>query len=193
MQNYVITIARGYGSGGKTIGQMLSKELGIEYYDKDLIKIASDESGINERLFGSKDEKVTKSILKKNELISQDKLFEFQSDAIRKLASKESCIIIGRCADYILKDYKNVVRVFIYADFDDCVQTVMDRFGYTEKESEKKILAIDKERSDYYIYHTGHDWKNATNYDLCINSGEVGFDKVILMIKEYLKIRFGTF
>ena len=190
MQNYVITIARGYGSGGKTIGQMLSKELGIEYYDKDLIKIASDESGINESLFGSKDEKVTKSIIKKNSRISQDKLFEFQSEAIRKLASQESCIIIGRCADNILKDYKNVVRIFIYADFESCVQTVMDRFGYTAKESEKKILSIDKERSEYYIYHTGNDWRNATNYDLCINSGEIGFDKVIKMVKEYIKIRF---
>ena len=191
MQNYVITIARGYGSGGKTIGQMLSKELGIEYYDKDLIKIASEESGIYEGLFGSTDEKVKKNIvLKKNDAASQEKLFQYQSEAIRKLATHENCIIIGRCADYILKDYKNVVRVFIYADLESCVRTVMERFGYTAKESEKKILAIDKERSEYYKYHTGHEWDCATNYDLCLNSGELGFDKVIEIIKGYLAIRF---
>lgn len=191
MKNYVITIARGYGSGGKTIGQMLSKELGIEYYDKDLIKIASEDSGINEGLFGTTDEKVKKGIVvKKNDLVSQERLFEYQSEAIKKLAGQESCIIIGRAADYILKDYKNVVRVFIYADFDSCVHTVMDRFGYSEKESEKKIQIIDKERSEYYKYHTGHDWKCATNYDLCLNSGELGFDKVIEIIKGYLDIRF---
>lgn len=191
MQNYVITIARGYGSGGKTIGQMLSKELGIEYYDKDLIKIASEESGIYEGLFGSTDEKVKKSIkMKKNDAASFEKLFWYQSEAIRKLATQENCIIIGRCADYILKDYKNVIRVFIYADLESCVRTVMERFGYSAKESEKKILAIDKERSEYYKYHTGHDWDCATNYDLCLNSGELGFDKVIEIIKGYLAIRF---
>lgn len=191
MQNYVITIARGYGSGGKTIGQKLSEELGIEYYDKDLIKIASEESGINEGLFGSSDEKVKKSILfKKSDFASQEQLFQYQSDAIKKLANQESCIIIGRAADYILRDCKNVVRVFIYADFAHCVQTVMERFGYSEKEAEKKILTIDKERKEYYEYHTGHDWKCATNYDLCLNSGELGFDKVIEIIKGYLSIRF---
>jgi len=191
MQNYVITIARGYGSGGKTIGQMLSKDLGVEYYDKDLIKIASEESGINEGLFGCSDEKVKRGILsRKSDRTSQDQLFKYQSDAIRKLADQESCIIIGRAADYILRDYKNVVRVFIYADFESCVHTVMDRFGYTQKESEKKILTIDRERSEYYQYHTGHDWKCATNYDLCLNSGDLGFDKVIEIIKAYMKVRF---
>ena len=191
MQNFVITIARGYGSGGKTIGQMLSKDLGIEYYDKDLIKIASEESGINEGLFGSTDERVKKGlVIKKNSIASQDRLFEYQSEAIRKLAMNESCIIIGRCADYILKDYKNVVKVFIYADLESCVRAVMERFGYSETESEKKILSIDKERSEYYKYHTGHEWDCATNYDLCLNSGELGFDKVIEIIKGYLAIRF---
>lgn len=191
MQNFVITIARGYGSGGKTIGQMLSKDLGIEYYDKDLIKIASEESGINEGLFGSTDERVKKGlVIKKNSIASQDRLFEYQSEAIRKLAKNESCIIIGRCADYILKDYKNVVKVFIYADLESCVRAVMERFGYSETESEKKILSIDKERSEYYKYHTGHEWDCATNYDLCLNSGELGFDKVIEIIKGYLAIRF---
>ena len=191
MQNFVITIARGYGSGGKTIGQMLSKDLGIEYYDKDLIKIASEESGINEGLFGSTDERVKKGlVIKKNSIASQDRLFEYQSEAIRKLAKNESCIIIGRCADYILKDYKNVVKVFIYADLESCVRAVMERFGYSETESEKKILSIDKERSEYYKYHTGHEWDCATNYDLCLNSGELGFDKVIEIIKGYLVIRF---
>ena len=191
MQQYVITIARGYGSGGKTIGQMLSKELGIEYYDKDLIKIASEDSGINEGLFGCSDEKVKRGLLgRRRDLTSQEQLFHYQSEAIKKLAEQEACIIIGRAADYILKDRKNVVRVYIYADFDSCVKTVMDRFGYSQKESEKKILAIDKERSEYYQYHTGHDWMCAANYDLCLNSAELGFEKVVEIIKAYLKVRF---
>ena len=186
MQNYVITIARGYGSGGKTIGQMLSEDLGIEYYDKDLIKIASEESGIYEGLFGNSDEKLKKGFVsRKNDLTSADKLFEYQSQVIKQLAEKESCIIIGRCADYILKDYKNVVRVFIYSDMKHCVETVMERFGYNEKEAEKKIHTIDKERSEYYQYHTGHDWECATNYDLCLNSAELGFQKVIDLIRNY--------
>ena len=190
MEHYVITIARGYGSGGKTIGQMLSKELGIEYYDKDLIKIAAEESGINEGIFGTVDEKVKRSFLKKkNDITSADRLFEFQSEAIRKLADKETCIIVGRCADYILKDRKDVIRVFIWADHDACVREVMERFEYTEKEASRKIEAIDKERSEYYKYHTGNDWYCATNYDLCLNSGELGFNKIIDIIKGYLEIR----
>lgn len=190
MNHYVITIARGYGSGGKTIGQMLSKELGIEYYDKDLIKIAAEESGINEGIFGSVDEKIKKSLIKrKKDLTSADSLFEFQSEAIRKLADKETCIIVGRCADYILKDRKNVIRVFIWAEQEACVKEVMERFGYSEKEASKKIETIDEERSEYYKYHTGHDWYSATNYDLCLNSGELGFDKIIDIIKGYLEIR----
>ena len=137
MDHYVITIARGYGSGGRTMGKMLADELGIHYYDRELLRLASDESGINEELFGRADEQLKHSFLYriarkeyKGELIppdsedfvSNDNLFNYQAKVIKKLAEQESCIIVGRCADYILKDMDNVVKIFVHASLDDCVK-----------------------------------------------------------------------
>ena len=133
MDNFVITIARQYGSGGRTIGEELAKKLGISYYDKDIIRMASEESGIHEQLFGRADENVStkqrffaKSGIYKGELIppqskdftSDENLFNYQAKVIRQLAETESCVIIGRCANMILKDYSNVLRVFVYGDWD---------------------------------------------------------------------------
>jgi cytidylate kinase len=137
-KKYVITIARGYGSGGRTIGKMLSEELGIPYYDRDLLRLASDDSGINEELFAKADEKLKKSLLFKiarniykgelippdsDDFVSNDNLFNYQAKIIKELAETESCIIIGRCADFILKDYPNVVRLFVHAPLEDCIST----------------------------------------------------------------------
>lgn len=192
MENFVITIARGFGSGGKTMGKMLAEELHVNYYDKELAKLASEDSGIHEGLFGIADEKVKHSLFqKKSDLTSEDSLFAFQAETIRKLAKSESCIIVGRCADYVLKGYPNLVRVFIYADREACIREVMERFHLSEKEAAKKIEAIDKERSAYYKHHTGREWENAMNYDLCLNSGELGFEKCMEIIKGYMKVRFG--
>lgn len=192
MENFVITIARGFGSGGKTMGKMLAEELHVNYYDKELAKLASEDSGIHEGLFGIADEKVKRSLFqKKSDLTSEDSLFAFQAETIRKLAKSESCIIVGRCADYVLKGYPNLVRVFIYADREACIREVMERFHLSEKEAAKKIETIDKERSAYYKHHTGREWENAMNYDLCLNSGELGFEKCMEIIKGYMKVRFG--
>ena len=191
MKNFVITIARGFGSGGKTMGKILAEELHVNYYDKDLSKIASEESGIHEGLFGITDEKVKKTLFqKKGNLTSEESLFAFQADAITKLAQRESCIIVGRCADYVLKGKDHVVRVFIYADREACVKEVMTRFDMTQKEAVKKIETVDKERSTYYKHHTGAEWDSAKNYDLCLNSSELGFDKCVEIIKGYMDIRF---
>ena len=192
MENFVITIARGFGSGGKTMGKMLAEELHVNYYDKELAKLASEDSGIHEGLFGIADEKVKHSLFqKKSDLTSEDSLFAFQAETIRKLAKSESCIIVGRCADYVLKGYPNLVRVFIYADREACIREVMERFHLSEKEAAKKIETVDKERSAYYKHHTGREWENAMNYDLCLNSGELGFEKCKEIIKGYMKVRFG--
>lgn len=192
MENFVITIARGFGSGGKTMGKMLAEELHVNYYDKELAKLASEDSGIHEGLFGIADEKVKHSLFqKKSDLTSEDSLFAFQAETIRKLAKSESCIIVGRCADYVLKGYPNLVRVFIYADREACIREVMERFHLSEKEAAKKIETVDKERSAYYKHHTGREWENAMNYDLCLNSGELGFEKCMEIIKGYMKVRFG--
>lgn len=205
MDKYVITIARGYGSGGRTIGKMLSEELGIPYYDRDLLRFASDDSGINEQLFAKADEKLKKSLLFKiakniykgelippdnDDFVSNDNLFNYQAKIIKELADTESCIIIGRCADFILKDHPNVVRLFVHAPLQDCINTLVDMTGKSEKEVEKQILEIDKHRADYYKYYTGREWENAKHYDLCLNSSKLGFHKCVEIVKSYLDIRF---
>lgn len=201
MEKFVITIARGYGSGGRTIGKKLSEKLGVEFYDRDLIKLASEESGINEALFGETDEKKKSpfgSKVYKGEIITPDKksftgeenLFNYQAMVIKKLAEEKSCIIVGRCADYVLKDCKNVVKVFVFADEENCVKNVAEVKGILDrKEALKKITATDKERAAYYKAHTGREWIDARNYDLCLNSGDLGFDKCVDIISDYIDIK----
>ncbi len=205
MEKYVITIARGYGSGGRTVGQMLSEKLGIPYYDRDLLRLASDESGINEHLFAKADEKLKKSLLYRvaknvykgelippdsDDFVSNDNLFNYQAKIIKELAATESCIIIGRCADFVLKDYPNVVRVFVHAPLEECINTLQEMTGKPERELEKQISSIDKHRADYYKYYTGRNWEDAKNYDLCLNSSKLGFGKCVEIVESYLNIRF---
>jgi cytidylate kinase len=206
MDHYVITIARGYGSGGKTMGKLLAEELGIHFYDRELLRLASDESGINEDLFGRADEQLKQSLLYKiarkeykgelippdrEDFISNDNLFQYQAKVIKDLAEQESCIIVGRCADYILKDRKNVIKIFVHASQEDCVARLesMGMFSLSRKELEKKITAIDKRRAEYYKYYTGRNWEDAKNYDLCLNSQQLGFDKCIQIVKNYIDVR----
>ena len=176
MEHTVITIARGYGSGGRTLGKLLAEELGVNCYDRELLRMASEESGINEALFGEVDEKVknmplfgiSKKIYKgeifppeSDEFVSDDNLFNYQAKCIKELAKTESCVIIGRCADYILKDEAHVIKLFFYAPKEDCIARVKSQNGGTEKEIIKKIEKTDKYRSDYYKYHTGRNWNDA--------------------------------
>lgn len=205
MENYVITIARGYGSGGRTMGKMLAEELGIHYYDRELMRLASDESGINEELFGRADEQLKQSLLyriarreykgeliqpDREDFVSNDNLFSYQAKVIKRLAEEESCVIVGRCADYILKDRDNVVKVFIHASIEDCVSRLEGMFSLPPKELEKKILETDKRRAAYYRYYTGRDWEAAKNYDLCLDSKQLGLDKCVKIVRDYLDIRF---
>lgn len=205
MEHYVITIARGYGSGGKTMGKMLAEELGIHFYDRELLRLASDESGINEELFGRADEQLKKSLLyriaskeykgelippDREDFVSNDNLFNYQAKVIRQLAKQESCIIVGRCADYILKDLDNVVKIFVHASVEDCVGRLKGLFSLPEKDLEKKVITTDKRRAAYYKYYTGRNWEDAQNYDLCLNSQQLGFDKCVQIVKNYLDIRY---
>ncbi len=206
MDNFVITIARQYGSGGRTVGEMLAKKLGIGYYDKDIIRMASEDSGIHETLFGRVDEysSAKKPLFGKNgiysgELISpqskdftsDENLFNYQAKIIRELAGKESCVIIGRAADYVLKDYDNVVSVFVHASRKYCVEQAVERRAYVGKDVEKFVERTDKYRSDFYRYYTGQEWTDARNYDLCLNSERLGFEGTMEAIEEYIKVRFG--
>lgn len=201
----VITIARQYGSGGKTIGEMLSDKLGIHFYNKELMKLASDESGINEALFVNADEKAAGSKLLgmfhkkyKGDLLSPDSdrftsegnLFEYQAKVIKELAEKESCVIVGRAADFVLKDYDNVLSVFIHAPFEFCMEQAALKVNLTGHELEKYIQKIDKDRADYYKYYTGREWTDARNYDLCLDSSKLGFERCVEEIISYMNVRF---
>lgn len=208
MDNIVITIARHHGSGGKTIGRMLAEELGINWYSQDIIKLASEDSGISEHLFNQADERLKKTPLffgkghtaeykgnlikpGSSEFVSDQNLFNYQAKIIRELAEKESCVIIGRAADYVLKDYPNVVRVFVHASKEWCIKQTVERAAFEGNSAEKYIEKMDKYRSDYYRYYTAQEWHDARNYDLCLNSERLGFDGTLEAIKAYIVIRFG--
>ena len=207
MAHVIITIARHFGSGGKTIGQMLAEDLDIKCYEREIIKMASEDSGISELLFNEADEKLKRTplFLKKahaeykgklikpdsDNFVSDQNLFNYQAKIIRELADKESCVIIGRAADYVLKDYPNVVRVFVHASKEYCIEQAKERASYIGKDYDKFIEKTDKFRGDFYKYYTGQEWTDARNYDLCLNSERLGFDGTMEAIKDYIVRRFG--
>lgn len=201
MESFIITIARGYGSGGKQIAMGLAKTLGVKYYDRELIRLASDHHGINEALFNLADEthspgpfarKYTSSEIESpdsDSFLSQNNLFNMQADIIRKLAdSGDSCIIVGRCAHHVLKDYPNVVKVFIHADIDRCIENVKEYNGVDDAEAKTLIEKIDKERAQYHRHFTKMEWNDARNYDLCLNTSKVSVEQCIKIIVSYLDI-----
>lgn len=206
MEYYIITIARGFGSGGKDIGNKLAKKLGIPCYESQILKMASDSSGINEALFNQVDEKLhghskVLGLLKKipfttiaqpctKEFTSDVNLFNIQSELIKYLAGSQSCVIIGKCADYVLKHYSNVISIYIEAPRTVCVESIVSKLGVTEAEAHKLIEKTDKYRADYYHYYTqGQIWTNPVNYDMTLNSNRVGRDKCVEVIEDYLKLK----
>ncbi len=205
MEKCVFTIARSYGSGGRTIGKMLAEKLGIPYYDREILYMASDESGISLELFGKNDETVKKSFLdpfskqyrgelippESDAFVSDKNLFNYQAKIITELYSRGSCVIIGRCADFILKDHPDVIRTFVWAPHDDCIKNVMDITLVDEKEAKRRIRKIDEHRSAYYRYYTGHRWDDVRNFDLCLNSSALGFENTVEVISDYAKIKLG--
>ena len=198
----VITIARDYGSGGKTVGKMLAKELNIPFYDREILYMASDDSGINLGLFQKHDEEISKGLFdssthkysgslippEDSKFTSKENLFNYQAKIIKDLAAKESCIIVGRCADYVLKDVPGTLKVFIWAPHEKCVETVIDMYSLSESEADKKIRKIDKHRSEYYHYYTGREWDNVRNYDVCLNTAELTFEDCVKIIKSCIEV-----
>lgn len=203
MDNFVITIARGYGSGGRTIGKELAEKLGIHCYDREILHLASDDSGINEALFHKADEKVTGQLFAKkkgvytgdiippedDDFVSDENMFNYQAKIIREKAMSESCVIIGRAADYILRTFPNTVSVNIQAPFDVCVAEIADRLSLSTKEAERKVSRIDKYRSEFYNYYTGLKWNEPSNYDICINSARIGRDRCADAIIEFAEFK----
>ena len=205
-QNFVVTFARGFGTGGKEIASILAKDLGIHCYENRILTLASQMSGLDEKVFQAVNEKVrdngglssflrglprAKSYIARNEkFVSDDKLFEYQSKIIRTLSEQESCVIVGKCADYVLRDKTNVVSVYIEAPRAYCLKRTMDHMGVTKEVAEATIEKTDKYRADYYKYYThGNYWTNPVNYDLTLNSEKVGIEECVELIKQYLLIK----
>ena len=204
MKKTVITIARSYGRGGRTLGKLLAEQLGINCYDREILRMASDASGINEALFGQADERLKRSplfgILKKNpykggvippensDFVSDDNLFNYQAKVIKELAAQESCVIIGRCADYVLRDDPDVIKLYFCAPKKDCVARVMNQNGLSEKEAERRIEKIDKYRAEYYRYYTGRDWNDARNYNFCLDTTSMSYEKLVEVVKNFIQI-----
>ena len=200
----IITIGRQYGSAGYEIGKKLAEDLGIQLYDKEMLKRAAKESGLCEELFETHDEKPTNSFLYSlvmdtyslgyssssyADMPINHKVFLAQFDTIKKIAGEGPCVMVGRCADYALEDYDNVMNVFIYADLEQRIRRVAREFNLTDAKAKDIILKNDKKRASYYNYYTNKEWGNAKGYDLCLNSGKLGIDGTVRVIKEYMKIR----
>ena len=202
MDKFVITIARETGSGGLNITRKLSEALGVPYYDRDLLRKASEVSGIHERLFGAADERIgLKEMLSAAEKVytgevlppdsddftSTRNLFSFQARIIKELAETESCIILGRCANYLLADRKDVLRVFIHAPLEAREERVASySLAWSPREVTKYIRLEDKRRASYYRYYTGEEWRDAAGYDLSLNSGELGEEGCVRRILDVL-------
>jgi len=202
-QNLIITIGRQYGSGGAEVGKKLGQRMGLDVYDKEILKMTSDESGIRESYFHLADERAGKKLLYKivqslipentspstgSDLVSADNLFRFQSAVIRRLAQEESCIFIGRCADHVLRDFPNKFDFFIHGSIEDRVKRVQTCGDYVieGKTPEAALEKMDKQRSTYYNYYTGKVWGKCDHYDLCINAGRLGVEYSTDIILEYI-------
>lgn len=200
----ILNIGRQWRSGGRDIAMRLSDILNCHFYDKEIINLAARESGLDEGVFERHDENksfmqsiigmttpfVTDSGYFKNNF-SQENLFRIQSEAIRKAASERSCIFVGRCADYVLRDYDNVLNIFITANKEDRLKRIAEIEGCTDEEKALKMIEQhDEQRSEYYGYYTGKIWGHGESYDLCINSSILGIEETTNYIVEFVKRRF---
>lgn len=198
--NLIITIGRQCGSGGKMIGTMLAERMGVKCYDKELLALAAKHSGLCQELFEKHDERPTSSFLYSLVMDSYSmgytssgfadmplnhKIFLAQFDTIKKLANESSCVIVGRCADYALADFPNVVNVYLYADLQSRIARIARRHDVTDAKAKDLIQKTDKSRASYYNYYTNKKWGEATGYDLCLNTASLGIDGTIHMIREF--------
>ncbi|MBO5212755.1 MAG: cytidylate kinase-like family protein [Clostridia bacterium] len=202
--NVVITIARQYGSGGREVGELVAKNLNMEYHDKSLINLAAEKSGMNPEILKNADEKATPSFLYSIAVGSigmvpfsygmpydtpiNDKLFVLQSQIIEEEAEKSDSVFVGRCADFVLKDFPKVVRVFIYADIDKRAERIAKRKDVSVGEARNMATKIDKKRANYYNYYTTLKWGKSENYDIMIDTSKIGVEGAAKIIEEYVKL-----
>lgn len=200
----VITIGRQFGSGGRYVGKLLAEKLGIPYYDKQLLAEAAKDSGICEELFEDHDEKPTRSLLFSMVMGTQmhtdvgsvymdmplnHKIFLAQFDAIRRIAGEGPCVIVGRCADYVLRDQRNAVHVFVKADMASKVERAVTYYGVDRMRAEDVIRKADKQRASYYSYYATSDWGDVNNYDLCVDTGKLGVEGAVELICRFVELR----
>ena len=208
MNHFVVTVARGFGSGGKVIAAKVAEQINANCYENRILTIASLLSGMDEHYFEQANERLSgvriaqqlsvipKTVTPKpnaEKFAADDMLFDYQAQIIRRLANTETCVIVGKCADHVLRNYDNVVSVYIEAPRAFCVKRITDRMGIPEEEAHKLIEKTDKYRADYYKYYTGGNyWTNPVNYDLTLNSERVGVDNCVKVILDYINLKFGT-
>ncbi len=201
--HFIVNVGRQLGSGGRVIGSRVAEDFHIKFYDRELLDLAAKESGFNKKFFERNDEhkrflKVLSSSFAPlfgggdpyaNQL-SDESLFKFQSDAIRKAAEKESCVFVGRCADYILRDFPDTVNIFVTADMPDRIRRVCETLHLTEEEAEKRCVEGDAKRSEYYNYYSAKKWGSAESYDLCINTSALGMESTIDVVEDFILRKF---
>ena len=203
-QKLIITVGRQYGSGGRAIGKKLAEALGISFYNREIIELAAKRSGMSDEAFEKVDETAASSLLysiatgsymfgnyvsPQVDLPLNDKLFIMQSEIIKSIAAKESCVIVGRCADYILKDRTDVINIFIHADKETRKKRAINEYGIAPNKVENYLNKIDKKRNTYYNYYTGEKWGYSTNYDLCLDSSLLGIEGCVHIIENLIKER----
>ena len=199
--NTVVTIGRQFGSGGREIGEKVAEYFGIKCYDKELLSRAAKESGFCEEMLENHDERPTSSFLYNLvmdtysfgynashfvEMPISHKVFLAQFDAIKKIADEGPCILVGRCADYALESYDNVVSVFIHADMDARIRRIARIYDLPDNKAKDKIVKTDKKRASYYNYYTNKRWSDAVSYELCLNSSQLGIEGTAHIIEEYI-------
>ena len=201
----IINVGRQVCAGGLEIGRLLAEEFHAKYYDRELLNLAARESGFSEEFFKRSDERKgffrsffnlsrggssfgSDNFYQNN--FSQEGLFKFQSDAIIKAARESSCVFVGRCADYVLRDFPRVVNIFITASIKARAELFMREKGVSYEEAVKRIEHIESRRSSYYNYYTGKKWGHAASYDLCVDSTILGPDETAKLISEFIRKRF---
>lgn len=201
MKDYVITISRQFGCGAHEIATKLSEKLSIPYYDKEILKRAAKDSGFDERLFVFYDEKPTGSFLfnisadgyttvTDTGITLEDKIFQYQFDTIRKLAEEGSCIIIGRCSDYVLRDFPNLLKIFLHANNDFRRERVINQYGISEKSAAKEIKTTDKKGLVSTIFTVSTNGATPGNYDLSIDVSRIGIDDTVELIADYINKKY---
>lgn len=196
-KNYVITVGRQFGSGGREIGQKLAKRLGIGYYDKELLSEIQKQSGLSPEFLSRSDETPqgawTHALagMLYDGMYTQEHIFRYQSDTIRALAGKESCVIVGRCADYILRDHPSRIDTFIHAPMAFCVERLVSTDGIPREQAADLAVKMNKKRASYYNYNTDKKWGHITSYHLTIDSSSAGIDPTVELIADFVALRMG--